>query len=34
MDAEADVGGEDVDLVPEYAPALDPDGNGNGWKRE
>jgi len=32
MDAEADVGGEDVDLVPEYAPALDPDGNG--WKRE
>jgi len=34
MDAEADVGGEDVDLVPEYAPALNPDDNGNGWKRE
>jgi multidrug efflux pump len=24
---------EDVDLVPEYAPALAPDGNGNGWKQ-
>ncbi len=24
---------EDVDLVPEYAPALTPDGNGNGWKQ-
>jgi multidrug efflux pump len=26
-------GAEDVDLVPEYAPALAPDGNGNGWKQ-
>ena len=24
---------EDIDLVPEYAPALAPDGNGNGWKQ-
>jgi multidrug efflux pump len=24
---------EDVDLTPEYAPALAPDGNGNGWKQ-
>src|SRR6266542_1262687 len=24
---------EDVDLTPEYAPALTPDGNGNGWKK-
>jgi multidrug efflux pump len=24
---------EDVDLVPEMAPALAPDGNGNGWKK-
>jgi len=24
---------EDVDLTPEYAPALAPDGNGNGWKK-
>jgi multidrug efflux pump len=24
---------EDVDLTPEYAPALVPDGNGNGWKK-
>src|SRR6201984_2494499 len=24
---------EDVDLVPEMAPALTPDGNGNGWKK-
>ena len=24
---------EDVDLVPEYAPAGAPDGNGNGWKQ-
>jgi multidrug efflux pump len=24
---------EAVDLVPEYAPALAPDGNGNGWKQ-
>src|SRR5207237_5190787 len=23
---------EGVDLTPEYAPALTPDGNGNGWK--
>ena len=26
-------GTEDVDLTPEYAPALAPDGNGNGWKQ-
>jgi multidrug efflux pump len=25
-------GTEEVDLTPEYAPALAPDGNGNGWK--
>src|SRR5881392_1900774 len=24
---------EDVDLSPELAPALAPDGNGNGWKK-
>jgi len=24
---------EDVDLTPEYAPALTPDGNGNGWTK-
>jgi multidrug efflux pump len=24
---------EDLDLVPEYAPAAAPDGNGNGWKQ-
>ena len=24
---------EDIDLTPEYAPALVPDGNGNGWKQ-
>jgi multidrug efflux pump len=24
---------EDVDLIPEYAPAGAPDGNGNGWKQ-
>jgi multidrug efflux pump len=24
---------EDADLTPEYAPALTPDGNGNGWKK-
>ncbi|PYJ39746.1 MAG: multidrug efflux protein, partial [Verrucomicrobia bacterium] len=24
---------EDVDVVPEMAPALAPDGNGNGWKK-
>jgi len=24
---------EDVDLTPEMAPALAPDGNGNGWKQ-
>jgi multidrug efflux pump len=24
---------EDVELVPEMAPALTPDGNGNGWKK-
>ncbi|MEY2487256.1 MAG: multidrug efflux pump [Verrucomicrobiota bacterium] len=33
-EAEDESGGEEIDLVPEYAPALTPDGNGNGWKRE
>jgi multidrug efflux pump len=33
-EAEDEPGGEEIDLVPEYAPALTPDGNGNGWKRE
>jgi multidrug efflux pump len=32
MDADLE-GVEDVDLVPEYAPALTPNGNGNGWKQ-
>jgi multidrug efflux pump len=27
-------GTEDVDLTPEFAPALTPNGNGNGWKQE
>jgi multidrug efflux pump len=33
MDAELEGATEDADLVPEYAPALTPDGNGNGWKK-
>jgi multidrug efflux pump len=33
-EAEDESGGEEIDLVPEYAPALTPDGNGNGWKHE
>ena len=34
-EAEEEPMGEDVDLVPEYAPAIAPDGNGNGngWKQ-
>jgi multidrug efflux pump len=32
-EAEEEPMAEDVDLVPEYAPALSPDGNGNGWKQ-
>ncbi|PYL38218.1 MAG: multidrug efflux protein [Verrucomicrobia bacterium] len=34
-EAEEEPTGEDVDLVPEYAPAVAPDGNGNGngWKQ-
>jgi multidrug efflux pump len=32
-EAEEEPVGEDVDLTPEYAPALAPDGNGNGWKQ-
>jgi len=34
-EAEEEPTGEDVDLVPEYAPAIAPDGNGNGngWKQ-
>ncbi len=34
-EAEEEPMGEDVDLVPEYAPAVAPDGNGNGngWKQ-
>jgi multidrug efflux pump len=33
MDPELEGVTEDVDLTPEYAPALTPDGNGNGWKK-
>jgi len=33
MDPELEGFTEDVDLTPEYAPALTPDGNGNGWKK-
>src|SRR6266478_1018314 len=33
MDVGWDDTPEDVDLVPEMAPALAPDGNGNGWKK-
>jgi multidrug efflux pump len=33
MDPELEGVTEDVDLTPEYAPALAPDGNGNGWKK-
>ncbi len=33
MDPELEGLTEDVDLTPEYAPALTPDGNGNGWKK-
>jgi multidrug efflux pump len=34
-EAEEEPTGEDVDLVPDYAPAVAPDGNGNGngWKQ-
>ena len=34
-EAEEEPAGEDVDLVPDYAPAVAPDGNGNGngWKQ-
>ncbi|HXM73730.1 MAG TPA: hypothetical protein VN904_00525, partial [Chthoniobacterales bacterium] len=34
-EAEEETPSDDVDLVPEYAPALTPDGNGNGngWKQ-
>jgi multidrug efflux pump len=33
MDVGWDDTSEDVDLTPEMAPALAPDGNGNGWKK-
>ena len=33
MDVGWDDTAEDVDLTPELAPALAPDGNGNGWKK-
>ena len=33
MDVGWDDTAEDVDLTPEMAPALAPDGNGNGWKK-
>jgi multidrug efflux pump len=33
MDVGWDETPEDVDLTPEMAPALAPDGNGNGWKK-
>ena len=32
-ESEKEAGAEDVDLVPEYAAAGAPDGNGNGWKQ-
>ena len=32
-ESEKEPGAEDVDLVPEYAAAGVPDGNGNGWKQ-
>ena len=32
-ESEKEPGAQDVDLVPEYAAAGAPDGNGNGWKR-
>jgi len=32
-ETEQEPASEDVDLVPEYAPAVAPDGNGNGWKQ-
>jgi hypothetical protein len=33
MDVGWDDTPEDADLTPEMAPALAPDGNGNGWKK-
>jgi hypothetical protein len=33
MDVGWDDTPEDVDLTPEMASALAPDGNGNGWKK-
>ncbi len=33
MEPELEGATEDVDLTPEYAPALAADGNGNGWKK-
>jgi hypothetical protein len=33
MDVGWDDTPEDADLAPEMAPALAPDGNGNGWKK-
>jgi multidrug efflux pump len=32
-ETEEEPAAEGVDLIPEYAPALTPDGNGNGWKK-
>jgi multidrug efflux pump len=32
-ESEKESAAEDVDLVPEYAAAGAPDGNGNGWKQ-
>jgi multidrug efflux pump len=33
MEPDLESDAEDVDLTPEYAPALTRDGNGNGWKK-
>jgi len=32
-ETEEEPAAEDVDLTPEYVPAIAPDGNGNGWKQ-
>jgi hypothetical protein len=32
-ETEEELAAEKMDVTPEYAPALTPDGNGNGWKK-
>jgi hypothetical protein len=32
-ETEEEPAAEEMDVIPEYAPALAPDGNGNGWKK-